>query len=224
MPQPCNLLLQPARLGLGDIALLVVGAVQRPQITRDAGVDLLHPPADLGNRVILVAVVHRFELAAVDRNNGTGEEFEPTAKLDKLHAHRSDRCAIVPAEVSNRLEVGRQPPGQPHQLNVALRFAFQPPARLHTVQVAVEVNPSATSKNGRQAGPSPPGGVRKPQGGKVELVDENLDHPNGVLLADIFFQAVREQRPLQPIFAIDKPMHRQAPKAQSLGILRQLHP
>src|SRR5256885_6960504 len=30
--------------------------------------------------------------------------------------------------------------GQPHQLDITLRFAFQPPARLHAVEVAVEVN------------------------------------------------------------------------------------
>ena len=70
LAQAGNLLLQPDRLGLGDIALFAVGPVQRPQVTRDAGLDLLHPPGDLGHRVVLVAIVHRFELAAVDRNNG----------------------------------------------------------------------------------------------------------------------------------------------------------
>jgi hypothetical protein len=46
LAQPGNLLLQPDRLGLGDIALFAVGAVQRSQITRDAGVDLFDPPGD----------------------------------------------------------------------------------------------------------------------------------------------------------------------------------
>ena len=68
--QAGNLLLQPDRLGLGDIALFAVGSVQRSQVTRDAGVDLVDPPGDLGNGVIFVAIVHRFELTAVDRNNG----------------------------------------------------------------------------------------------------------------------------------------------------------
>src|SRR6516162_6291310 len=62
--QAGNLRLQPARLGLGDIALFAVGSVQRPQVARDASVNLLRPPGDLGDRVILVRVVHRFELAA----------------------------------------------------------------------------------------------------------------------------------------------------------------
>jgi hypothetical protein len=140
LAQAGNLLLQPDRLGLGDIALFAVGPVQCPQVTRDAGVPLFHPPGDLGHRVVLVAIVHRFELAAVDRNNGTGEKFEPTAELHKLTTHRPDRRAIVLAEVGNRLEVGREPPGQPHQLDIALRFPFQPPARLEAVEVAVEVN------------------------------------------------------------------------------------
>ena len=215
--QAGNLLLQPDRLGLGDIALFAVGPVQRPQVTRDAGIDLLHPPGDLGDRVILVAVVHRFELAAVDRNNGTSEELEPTAQPDELGAHRPDRHAVVLAEVGNRLEVGRQPPGQPHQLDIALRFTFQPPARLHAVEVAVEVD--LQQRRGMIGRPAcrrrrhP----RKPQGGKVQFVDEDLDHPNRVLLVDVILQAVRQQRRLHPIFAIDEPMHRQPPKPQASG-------
>jgi len=140
LTQAGNLLLQPDRLGLGDIALFAVGPVQCPQVTRDAGLDLFHPSGDLGHRIVLVAVVHRLELAAVDRNNGTSEEFEPTAQPDELGAHRPDRHAIVLAEIGNRLEVGCQPPGQPHQLDISLRFAFQPPARLNAVEVAVEID------------------------------------------------------------------------------------
>ncbi len=41
-------------------------------------------------------------------------------------------------------------------------------------------------------------------------------HPNRVLLADIIFQAVRKQRPLRPLFAIDEPMHLQTPEAPKL--------
>jgi len=158
---------------------------------RDAGVDLLHPPGDLGDRVILVAVVHRFELAAVDRNNGTGKELEPTAKPDKLPAHRPDRLAVVLAEVGNRLEVRREPPDQPHQLDIALCFPFEPPARLNAVEIAVEVNlqqrRGMVGRPARRRRRHP----RKSQGGKVQFVDEDLDHPNRVLLVDVILQTVR---------------------------------
>src|SRR5205085_25616 len=66
--QAGDLILQAGCLGFSDIALFAVSPVQRPQVTRDAGVDLLHPPGDLGHRVVLVAIVHRFELAAVNGN------------------------------------------------------------------------------------------------------------------------------------------------------------
>ena len=81
--------------------------------------DLVHPPGDLGDRVILVPVVHRFELTAIDRNNGAGEQAQLAAQHHKLGTHRPDRRAIVFAEVGNRLEVRRQPPSQPHQLGIA---------------------------------------------------------------------------------------------------------
>ncbi len=222
LAQAGNLLLQSDRLGRGDIALFAVGSVERPQVMRDAGLDLLHPPGDLGDRVVLVAVVHRFELAAVDRNNGMSEEFEPAAQPDKLGAHRPDRHAVVLAEVGNRLEVGRQPPGQPHQLDIALRFAFQPPARLNAVEVAVEVD--LQQRRGMIGRPAcrrrrhP----RKAQGGQVQFVDEDLDHPNRVLLVDVILQAMRQQRRLHPVFAIDEPMHRQPLKPSSPGILKAL--
>src|ERR1700739_2186470 len=112
--QAGNLLLQPDRLGLSDIALFAVGAVQRPQVTRDAGVDLLHPPGDLGYRVVLVAIVHRFELAAVDGNHRSGEQAQLAAELHKLTTHRPDRRAIVLAEVGHRLLVKGEPPDPPH--------------------------------------------------------------------------------------------------------------
>src|SRR5262249_52439601 len=53
---------------------------------------------------------------------------------------RPERRAVVLAKVGDRLEVGRQPPGQPHQLDIALRFPFEPPARLHAVEIAVEID------------------------------------------------------------------------------------
>jgi len=138
------------------------------------------------------------------------------AELHELTTHRPDRLAIVFPEIGNRLEVGREPPDQPHQLDIALRFAFQPPARLQAVEIAVEVD--LQQRRGMVGRPARrrrrhPG---KPQGCEVQFRDEDLDRPNRVLLADIILQAVRQQRLLHPIFAIDEPMHRQAPQSPKL--------
>jgi len=69
---------------------------------------------------------------ANETGEGTREELGPTAKLDKLPAHLPDSRAVVLREVGNRLEVRRKPPDQPHQFDIALRFAFQWPARFET--------------------------------------------------------------------------------------------
>jgi hypothetical protein len=47
-------------------------------------------------------------------------------------------------------------------------------------------------------------------------VDEDLNHPNRVFLADVILKAMRQQRLLHSIFAIDEPMHRQPPKPLKL--------
>src|SRR5262249_46360811 len=84
--------------------------------------------------------VHSLEPATVDRDHGLGEQVQPSAQHYELAAGRPDRWPLVLAEIGDRLEVGRQPPGQPHQLDIALRFPFEPPARLHAVEIAVEID------------------------------------------------------------------------------------
>jgi hypothetical protein len=119
------------------------------------------------------------------------EEFEPTAQPDELGAHRPDRQAVVLAEVGNRLEVGCQPPGQPHQFDIPLRFPFEPPARLNAVEVAVEIDLQQRRGMVRRPACHRRRHPRKTRGGKVQFIDEDLDHPNRVLLVDIIPQAVR---------------------------------
>ena len=89
---------------------------------------------------VLVAGVHRLELAAVDSGHRMGEQIQLPAQRDELAARRPDRRAVVLPEVGDGLEVRRQAPGQPHQLDVALRLPLQPPARGDLVDVAVDVD------------------------------------------------------------------------------------
>lgn len=61
---------QAGRLRLQDLILVPVGRLHGRQVSRNAGLDLLDSLLQLVGREILVAVVDRLELAAVDRNQG----------------------------------------------------------------------------------------------------------------------------------------------------------
>jgi hypothetical protein len=92
-------------------------------------------------RCLLRPHFDRLELAPVDRNDSPREKVELTAQHDEPRAGRADRRHAVAAEVGDRLEVGHQSAGQPHELDVALgRLPFEPPARLDAIEIAVEVD------------------------------------------------------------------------------------
>ena len=105
-----DLLFEAARLGFERLGwLLPVGSVELLQITRHALLDLRHPPLHLGPREVPVAVVHRLELAAVDRDAGLRQQPHRAAQRNKARTHLADGTAIVLAEVGNRLVIGHQP-------------------------------------------------------------------------------------------------------------------
>ena len=148
----------------------------------------LHALADLGHREVLVAIIHRFELAAVNRNNGAGEQAQLAAQHHKLGTHRPDRLAIVPAEVGNRLEIRHQPPGQPHQLDIALRFALHPPARLNPVQITVEINLQQRHWMVRGTAGRCRYNARKAQHRQIQFINEGIDDADRVIFPDVVVQ------------------------------------
>ena len=192
-PQAFDLLLEAGCLGLGHVVVLPVGAVQRRQVARDAGLHLLDALGDLGHREVLVAVVDGLELAPVDRHDSPGEQVELATQHDELRAGRADRRPIVAAKVGDRLEVRHQAAGQPHQLDVALGLPFEPPARLDAIEIAVEIDlqqrrwmigrPSRRFRHN----------ARKAQRPQVEFVDEDIDHADWIIVRHIIVQALREQ-------------------------------
>lgn len=48
----------------------------------------------------------------------------------------------------------------------------------------------------------------EPQRSQVQLVDEDVDHPDRVLLGDVLLQVFRKQDPLPAILALDEALHR----------------
>ena len=47
----------------------------------------------------------------------------------------------------------------------------------------------------------------KPSSAQIELVDEDVDHPNRVVLGDVVVQALGQQRDLASVLALDESLH-----------------
>jgi hypothetical protein len=138
--QTCDFLLETVCLGFGNVAFLAIRPVERGEVASNAGVDLLHAFLGLGHRVVLVAIVHDLEFAAVDGDDGVGEKFQTTAQCNKLAAHRPYRGTVVAAKVDDGLEIRRHPPDQPHHLQIAARFR---------VPAAGSTEPGSNSRRGK---------------------------------------------------------------------------
>src|SRR6266481_5459966 len=140
LAQRCNLLVEPRDLGLRYCFALAISAVELREVADYALVNLRQPPLHLGLGEITVPRVDGLELAAVDRNARLAQQLKASAQHHELTADLADGLAIVLPEVGYRLEVRHQAAGQPNQLDVALAFSLQAPARLHPIEVSVDVN------------------------------------------------------------------------------------
>ena len=219
LPQLLDLLFQAARLGLERLGrLLPVGSVELLQIARHALLDLRHPPLHLGPREVPVAVVHRLELAAVDRDAGLRQQAHRAAQRNKAHAHLADGTPIVLAEVGNRLVIGHKSARKPHHLDVVPSLTLQPPARLNPVEIAVNIELQQHRRMIRRPASRLGSNPVKSQLAQIEFLDKNIDHPNRIVLADPVFQAFREQCALSAIRALNEALHPD-PHANRAGII-----
>src|SRR5205823_419683 len=211
LAQRRNLLVEPGDLGLRYRFPLTVSAVELREIAGDALVNLRQPPLHLGLGEVPIPRVDGLELAAVDRNARFAKQFKAAAQHHELTADLADGLAIVLAEVGYGLEVRHQPARQPNQLDVALALPFQPTARLHSVEVAVDVNLQQRRRmigrpscrlwlNSAEAQPR-----------QIKLIDQDIDRPDRIVLAQIVIQPLGKQRALTAIIANDKARHRILP-------------
>src|SRR6266446_1138936 len=140
LTQRCNLLVEPGDLGLRYRFPLTIGAVELREIAGNALVNLRQTALHLGLGEVPIPRVDGLELAAVDRNARFAEQLKASAQHHELTADLADGLAVVLPEVGYRLEVWHQAAGQPDQLDVALALPLQAPARLHPIEVSVDVN------------------------------------------------------------------------------------
>src|ERR1700687_6042426 len=207
LTQRRNLLVEPDDLGLRYRFSLAIGAVELREIAGDALTNLRQPPLHLGLGEVPVPRVDGLELAAVDRNARFAEQFKASAQHHELTADLTDGLAVVLPEVGYRLEVWHKAAGQPNQLDVALALPLQAPARLHSIEVSVDIN---LQQRRRMIG-RPSRRLRldavKAEFGQIKLIDKDIDRPDRVIFAQIFIQPLGKQRALTAVIANDKTRH-----------------
>lgn len=107
-----------------------------------------------------------------------------------------DRAPAVLAEIRDGLEVGDKASEQPHELDVALRFALERPAGAYPVEVAVDVELEQIARIVRGAPGATGLGMGKAQRLQCKSVNERIDHPYRVIRGYIVINGFGKKRDL----------------------------
>ena len=75
--------------------------------------DLLPTPRQLGCGEVAVAIIDRFELAAVNGNAASREQGHLPAEQDETATNLADRITIISPEIGNRFVIGYKPAHHP---------------------------------------------------------------------------------------------------------------
>jgi hypothetical protein len=91
------------------------------------------PPAICGQSVIAAATLAVQDARAVNRPQLAPKQIKAPAKKHELPKNLFECGAIDAAKIGDRLEIRLQAAQEPNDLDVAMSFGFQPPARAHSV-------------------------------------------------------------------------------------------
>jgi hypothetical protein len=124
------------------------------------------------------------ELAAVDGNGGLRQQAHLAAQLDEPRTNLLDGGAVVFAEIGDGFVIRNEPSRQPHHFQIAASLTLQPPARLDSVEIAVDVK----LEHRRRMIRGPAGRCRidaiEPEVAEFQRIDEHIDRANRIALAD----------------------------------------
>jgi hypothetical protein len=146
-------------------------------------------PLNFPPREVLVASIDGFELAAIDRNAWRCKQAHLPTQFDELYADLLDRWTVVLTEIGNRLVIRNQPTRQPHHFNVASGLTLQPPARLNTIEIAVNVKLQQPGRMIRRPASCLGSNPIEPHSAEIKFVNEGIDRPNRIVLIDPVLQA-----------------------------------
>src|ERR1022692_2542888 len=185
----------------------MVSRIELREITGDAGVDLFQTPLHLALGEVPVPRVDRLELAAVDGHARVAEKIEAPAQQNERAADFADRPTVVLAEIRKSLEVRHQAAGQPHQPAITLALQLQASARLHPIEVSVDVN---LQLRRRMVGrPTRCEGLNAVEAelDQIQPIDKDINRPHRIVLAHIVIQQRGKKRALPAIHTLDEAPH-----------------
>lgn len=133
-----------------------------------------------------------------------GEQPHLAARLDELPASAADRLAVVLPKVGDRLEVRHRSTGEPDQLDVALGFPLQPPARLDAIEVAVDGDLRQRRRVVCRTARGRSWGLCEAWLGEIKFVDEGVDRPDWIVSRNPVLELLRKQYALRPLFPVDE--------------------
>jgi len=85
--------------------------------------------------------------------------------------------------------IRNQPTRQPHHFNVASGLTLQPPARLNTIEIAVNVKLQQPGRMIRRPASCLGSNPIEPHSAEIKFVNEGIDRPNRIVLIDPVLQA-----------------------------------
>lgn len=144
---------------------------------------------------VVVAAVHRAELAAVNGQQFTAEEIELAAEENELAMNRLERFEIILPEIGDGLEVGSEFAEEPDDFDIAMAFRFERAGRTDAMEIAVEIE--LEQRGGIVRRPACVSTTRpgKAEREEIERGDEGIEETDGIIGRNVIVERFgKEQR------------------------------
>ncbi len=139
------------------------------------------------------------------------EQLKAPAQHHELTADLTDGLTVVLAEIGYRLEIWHQAASQPDELDVALALPLKAPARLDAIEVSVDVDLQQRRRMVGRPSRRQRLDTAEAELSQVKLINEDIDRPDRIVIAQIVIQSLREQSALAAIITHHKARH-QSPR------------
>src|SRR5271157_1019775 len=199
-----DFVLEPRNLCLRHRIATAVGSLQLRYVARDALLDPLQTPFHLGLGEVLIARIDSLEFGTIDGDARLAQQIKIAAHRHEATANLTNGLAIVLAEIRNGLEVRRQMPRQPDQLDITLAFALKASARRNPIEIAINVYLEQRRRVIAEPSSFQRRNPTKAKLAKIKTINESVNRAYRIVLGHIVFKFGWEQTALAPV----NPLHK----------------